>query len=132
MIIATIEHIALYTDDLEASKAFYSRYFGAQAGPMYVNAKKGFASYFLSFGGGCRLEIMSLAGIGTDRNEAGSHHLGLSHFAISLGDEHAVNALTKRLAADGYRVIDGPRRTGDGYYESVVLDPGNNRLEITA
>jgi lactoylglutathione lyase len=27
--------------------------------------------------------------------------------------------------------VDGPRRTGDGYYESVVLDPEGNRLELT-
>jgi hypothetical protein len=26
-------------------------------------------------------------------------------------------------------VLDGPRRTGDGYYESAVLDPDGNRLE---
>jgi lactoylglutathione lyase len=28
-------------------------------------------------------------------------------------------------------VLDGPRRTGDGYYEGVVLDPEDNRIEIT-
>jgi len=127
-----IEHIALYTDDLEASRRFYCHYFGAKAGPMYVNETKGFASYFLRFGDGCRLEIMSLAGIGPDRNEAGGNHLGLAHFAISVGDEPAVDALTAQLADDGYTVLDGPRRTGDGYYESVVLDPGNNRIELTA
>ena len=51
---------------------------------------------------------------------------------VSLGSEGAVDALTQRLRADGYRVIDGPRRTGDGYHESVVLDPGGNRVEIPA
>jgi lactoylglutathione lyase len=28
--------------------------------------------------------------------------------------------------------FDGPRRTGDGYYESVVVDPDGNRIEIIA
>ncbi len=42
------------------------------------------------------------------------------------------DALTARLRDDGYAVLDGPRRTGDGYYESVVLDPDGNRLELTA
>jgi lactoylglutathione lyase len=43
-----------------------------------------------------------------------------------------VDLLTRRLRTDGFLVVDGPRRTGDGYYESVVLDPDGNRLELTA
>ena len=35
--------------------------------------------------------------------------------------------LTRRLGDNGFVVLDGPRRTGDGYYESVVLDPDGNR-----
>jgi lactoylglutathione lyase len=40
--------------------------------------------------------------------------------------------LTRRLKEDGFASLDGPRRTGDGYYESVTLDPDGNRVEITA
>jgi lactoylglutathione lyase len=58
--------------------------------------------------------------------------MGLTHLAISLGSEAAVDELTARLQSDGVTVLDGPRRTGDGYYESVVLDPEGNRIEITA
>jgi lactoylglutathione lyase len=29
-------------------------------------------------------------------------------------------------------VVGEPRTTGDGYYESVVLDPDGNRVELTA
>jgi lactoylglutathione lyase len=43
-----------------------------------------------------------------------------------------VDELTQRIRDDGYQVLDGPRRTGDGYYESVVVDPDGNRIEITA
>ena len=42
-----------------------------------------------------------------------------------------VDALTERLEQDGYSVVGRPRVTGDGYYESVVLDPDGNQIEIT-
>jgi lactoylglutathione lyase len=57
--------------------------------------------------------------------------LGLAHIAFALGSEHAVDELTDRLRSDGYLILDGPRRTGDGYYESVVADPDGNRVELT-
>ena len=48
-----------------------------------------------------------------------------------MGSKDEVISLTKRLADDGYEVLDNPRYTGDGYFESVVMDPENNRIEIT-
>jgi len=48
-----------------------------------------------------------------------------------VGARTRVDELTTRLRGAGFTVIDGPRTTGDGYYESVVLDPDGNRLEIT-
>jgi lactoylglutathione lyase len=58
--------------------------------------------------------------------------MGLTHFAISVGSEQIVDELTGKLKNDGFSILDGPRRTGDGYYESVVLDPDGNRVEIAA
>ena len=56
---------------------------------------------------------------------------GIAHFAISVGSINRVNELTEKLRDAGYKVIGEPRTTGDGYYESVVLDPEQNRVEIT-
>ena len=53
------------------------------------------------------------------------------HIAILTGSEKQVDQLTAQLREDGYKIMDGPRHTGDGYYESVVLDPDGNRIEIT-
>lgn len=61
---------------------------------------------------------------GTDRE-------GYAHLAFSVGSEQAVDHLTETLRQDGYEVAGEPRRTGDGYYESVVLDPDGNPVEIT-
>jgi len=127
-----IEHIALWTPDLERCKRFYVEYFGAVAGAPYRNPTKGFESVFLSFEGGARIEIMTTSSLAPVSLEPGAQRMGLTHLAISTGSEAQVDALTRRLRIDGYPVLDGPRRTGDGYYESVVLDPDGNRIEITA
>jgi lactoylglutathione lyase len=127
-----IEHVAFWTEDVERLAAFYQRYFGATVGDKYVNATKGFESRFVSFEAGARLEIMRTSTLAPVRHEAGAQRMGLTHFAVSLGSEQQVNELTERLRRDGHPVLDGPRRTGDGYYESVVLDPDGNRIEIVA
>jgi lactoylglutathione lyase len=127
-----IEHVALWTTDLERSTRYYVTYFGAVAGGRYVNPAKGFESCFLSFTTGARLEIMKTTTLSPVVVEAGAQRMGLTHLAISVGSEGLVDALTRRLEADGFPILDGPRRTGDGYYESVTLDPDGNRIEITA
>ena len=129
---ARIEHVALWTEDIERLVAFYSTYFAATAGAEYVNAAKGFESRFLSFEGGARIELMKTTTLSPAKHAPGAQRMGLTHLAVTLGSEQLVDTLTSRLRRDGYDVVDGPRRTGDGYYESVVLDPDGNRLEIVA
>lgn len=123
-----IEHIALWTPDLERSRTFYVKYFAAAANDKYTNPAKGFSSYFLTFDGGPRLELMHMPGI---MGSPDQQHFGWIHIAVSVGSKEAVDALTERLHADGYTIESEPRTTGDGYYESVVLDPDDNRVEIT-
>jgi lactoylglutathione lyase len=127
-----IDHIALWTNDLDKIKRFYGRYFGAQAGPHYVNAAKGFESCFLTFSDGARLEVMKTASLALSVPSAGTQPFGLTHLAISVGSDQRVDELTRRLSEDGVPILDGPRRTGDGYYETVTLDPDGNRVEICA
>ena len=125
-----IEHLAIWVTNLERTRSFYERYFGAIAGVKYHNPTKNFSSYFLTFKEGARLELMQKPTIPTLANGA-QEHIGISHFAVAVGSKKKVDALTEELRADGYLVVGEPRTTGDGYYESVVLDPEQNRIEIT-
>ncbi len=126
-----IDHIAIWTDQLEQMKEFYVNYFQASAGSKYKNTTKQFKSYFLSFSSETRIELMSQAEITETDHRKNEQKIGFAHVSFACGSEKDVDLLTKRLSSDGYRVVDGPRRTGDGYYESVVLDPDGNRVEIT-
>ena len=126
-----IEHIALWAKDIEILKSFYEKYFDASPNEKYTNTSKMFSSYFLSFDSDTRLEIMQMHSITNAQDNQSNQFLGYTHLAISVGSEKKVDALTSRLLDDGFKVLDGPRRTGDGYYESIVLDPENNRIEIT-
>ena len=124
-----IEHVAMYVKDLEAAKDFFVTYFGAKPNEGYYNKTTGFRSCFLTFEDGARMEIMN-------RGDAVEYekklaHMGFIHVAFSAGSKEKVDALTNRLLADGYSLISGPRVTGDGYYESCVLDLEGNQLEIT-
>jgi lactoylglutathione lyase len=128
-----IDHIAIYTDQLEVLRNYYTRYFGATSNNMYFNEKKQFRSYFLTFESGARIEIMSLPGIPDNANDTeNAQHKGIIHFAFAIETMLDVDNKAKEFLADGYKVIDGPRKTGDGYYEFVTLDPDKNRIEITS
>ncbi len=125
-----IEHLALWCRDLDALREFYCDWFEARPGAPYVNAAKGFRSCFLSFADGARLELMQADALAAGESADGPRP-GYAHLALSVGSIAAVDELTARLRAAGVPVVDGPRHTGDGYYESGILDPEGNRIEIT-
>ena len=127
-----IEHVALWANDIEQLKAFYETYFKAQSNVKYTNERTHYQSYFLTFASGARLELMQRPDIEVlNRASSAQEFSGYAHLAMAVGSETAVDELTHRLESDGYERLSGPRRTGDGYYESVVLDPEGNRIEIT-
>ena len=126
-----IEHIAIWTQNIERLKAFYERYFEARANRKYINPASRFESYFLAFASGARLELMHLPSIPESHGDRQAQFTGYIHLAISVGSKDRVDAVTDRLRQAGYPIASDPRTTGDGYYESVVCDPDGNRIEIT-
>jgi len=127
-----IEHIAIWVKDIDKVSEFYRKYFGGNIQPLYHNPIKQFTSRFVTFEDGARLEVMNNPNVGT-LTESMFHveHLGIAHISFSVGSKEKVDLLTKEMSADGVTIVGEPRTTGDGYYESVVLDPEGNHIEIT-
>ena len=129
----TLEHVAIWTTQLEALKDYYIKYFDAKPNNRYTNHQKDFHSYFLSFASGARLELMSMPGIPANQNDTVQRqHLGIIHLAFGVDSVEEVETKAKQLSADGFPILSGPRKTGDGYYEFETLDPDQNRVEVTA
>ena len=124
-----IEHIAMYVNELEAARDFFVTYLGGKSNDGYHNRNTDFRSYFISFGDGARLELMTKAEL-TDQ-EKPLNRTGYAHIAFSVGSKEKVDSLTAELKDAGYVVASGPRTTGDGYYESCIVAIEGNQIEIT-
>jgi lactoylglutathione lyase len=128
----TLEHVAIWTDNLERLKDFYCTYFDGLANKKYTNEKNQFQSYFLSFKSGARVEIMSRPDIPENANDRVIlQHRGIIHLAFGVDTKQEVEDKAAQLKSKGFPILSGSRATGDGYYEFETLDPDNNRLEVT-
>lgn len=127
-----LDHIAMWTDRLEETKNFYVKHFNGVAESLFVNRENQFQSYFVGFKNGVRLEIMQMPGIPANLNDVvNNQHQGLIHIAFSVGSRIEVDQLTEELRGNQISVVEEGVEYPDGYYESVVLDPGGNRVEIS-
>ena len=77
-----IEHMALWTHQLESLRHFYEHYFGAQAG--------------------ARLELMSRDDIPVERLDPVLQRTGFIHLCFALGSVEAVDAFYARALACRY------------------------------
>ncbi|HLP72895.1 MAG TPA: VOC family protein [Bacteroidales bacterium] len=128
----TLDHVAIWTRNLETLKDYYVKFFGGKPNAKYHNTQTGFESYFITFGNCSRIEIMQLPGIPDNLNDpAGKQYIGIIHLAFGAGSMEEVISKSEELEAAGYKILRGPRKTGDGYFEFETLDPDNNRIEVT-
>ncbi|HEY3390886.1 MAG TPA: VOC family protein [Prolixibacteraceae bacterium] len=127
-----INHLAIWTNDLERLREFYCANFNAISNKKYINPIKQFSSYFLTFeNGGCSLELMNKPNLDSPDTLESTALTGLAHFSFSAGSKEQVDSFTSQLKGKGYKVIGEPRFTGDGFYESAIADPDGNIVEIT-
>ena len=125
-----IEHVAIYVNNLEVEKEFFVKYFNAKASERYKNFRSDFTSYFLTFDNGSRFEIMHRTGMFDPKKE--KYRSGYHHIALNVGGKSDVEKITRTLEDDGMVIVTAPRKTGDGYYASIVTDPEGNEIEILA
>lgn len=125
-----IEHIALFCKGLEGMREFFIEHFSAVSNELYHNPRTQLKTYILSFPGkGARLEIMQRPDtIDTDPSKP---NIGLIHMSFAVGSPEAVDEKTAELSSAGFKIEDGPRTTGDGYYESRILGPEGIQIEVT-
>ncbi len=129
----TLDHVAIWTTQLEVLKDYYIKYFNGHANQKYINKEKQFESYFLTFDSGSRLEIMQMPGIPENLNDTiGRQNQGIIHLSFGVETMEMVIEKSHELEAAGFKTLRGPRKTGDGYYEVETLDPDNNRIEVSA
>lgn len=124
-----IDHVAIQVADLEGARRFFEHYFQGKSNNMYHNPRTGLKTYFISFADGTRIELMYRPPV--ESAPGPSRREGYVHMSMSVGSREGVDSLTRRLADDGYEVIDGPRTTGDGFYESCIRGFEGNLMEIT-
>jgi lactoylglutathione lyase len=129
----SIDHVAIWTPNLERLKDFYVKYFNGKANEKYLNRERRFESYFITFESGTRLELMKMPGIPQNLNDTiEKQYQGIIHLSFGMGNMNMVNEKLTELEKDGFRILRGPRKTGDGYWEFETLDPDNNRIEVSA
>ena len=74
---------------------------------------------------------MRKPGIPENLNDTlGKQHLGLIHLSFGVETMEKVNEKAIQMEKAGFRIIRGPRKTGDGDWEFESADPDGNRIEV--
>ena len=97
-----IEHVALYTLDLERMRTFYETYFDGTTGKQYHNPETGLQTYFISFADGTRLELMTRPGL--EECERSRLWTGWTHLAFKAGTRENVDAGFAGVSAKDLKV----------------------------
>jgi lactoylglutathione lyase len=125
----TLEHVALWTPNLERARQFYGDYFGAVATAWYHDPGRQVSAYLLSFASGARLELLQPAKLlAAGRGPV----VGYAYLTFASGSAATVQAVTERLRRAGYPIICEPEPSAEGSYQSIIADPDGNSIKITS
>lgn len=120
-----LHHIAFWTRDIEKQLAFYQKYFDGQV--LFKYQSGDFSSAFIKICGCANLELMSRS----DLKDGGpTDRVGYSHFSIEVDSKAEVDRFTDIFIADNVPLEKIKEQYDDGFYESSVIDPDGNLVEI--
>ena len=94
-----IDHVAIWTDNLELLKDYYVKYFDGKASDLNTNPERQFHSHFITFNSGTRLEIMAMPNIPKNQNDTIlKQHQGIIHLAFGCETHQQVDEKAKQLS----------------------------------
>ncbi len=104
-----INHLALVTDDMDATVRFYHGTLGARL--VATIGTPDFRHYFFQFGPECTVAFFEYAGVKHERlaKPAGTPHplaIQFDHLSFNVPDEEALLDLQRRLKSAGCEVTD--------------------------
>ena len=120
-----LHHIGFWTKDIEKQIAFYQKYFDGQV--LFRHQSGDFCSAFVRICGSVNLELMTRSAL---NERVPEERVGYSHFSIEVDSKEEVDRLTDLFIADNVTLEKNKEQYDDGFYESAVIDPDGNLVEI--
>jgi catechol 2,3-dioxygenase-like lactoylglutathione lyase family enzyme len=112
-----LEHVAIYTKDVDASIKFYEKFFGGHATPIRRGAA-GYGFCFVRIAGALSIQLMESA------TQVGVHHYGY------VTDD--VEQVAKEFREKGAEILRENRDDAGKLTTIFVKDPNGLELEIRA
>lgn len=125
-----LDHIALWTKQIEVMVDFYEKYFDGKADEMYVDEEENISCCYIIFTEGSKLELIQGPDIYEREHKITDRVLGYTHLAFDVGSKEKVDEITEKIEKDGYQVEKRPAFIVEWFYESAIIDPEGNIIEI--
>lgn len=120
-----MHHIAFWTKNVELLVEFYKTHFDGEV--LFCHESGDFRCVFIKICSSITIEIMTRSSLQGSMKE---ERIGYSHFSIEVDSKDEVNRLTDYFIENKLPMAKVKEQYDDGFYESAVLDPDGNIIEI--
>jgi len=127
-----LDHIAIWTNQLEVLKDFYERFFDGKAGELYEDATANIVCCYVYFPEGSKLELLQAPQLRERHYPKKDRVQGYTHLAFDVGSKEKVDTITAEIEKAGYEIEAPARMITKWFYESAIFDPDGNIVEINS